>query len=222
MAKVTYSPLVDSIHGKVGNYVLQDVTGVHTGRQLVTPRNPRTTNQQRARTQLARAAQAWRLIPATTREFWVAEGLRTSRSARRAFTSGWCGPVSTDEKISDRQLLGRVGTLPDSFNPSAPTSGQTTWTLTVFQFESPEGWTRTHAYYLATSDIAPWSTVQLSPDEFAGGSVAFNESTNTATVVITKPNQIDSSQVAISICLAYTDTNDEQVFGRQFFQVADW
>lgn len=58
-AKISLSPLITDVRGKVGSTVFSKWKGVNTVRGLVTPGNPRTPNQRIARGYTYASSKAW-------------------------------------------------------------------------------------------------------------------------------------------------------------------
>jgi len=59
MARITLSPLVTDIRGKVGDIVFSKVFGINTVRARVDPANPRTVAQRNIRAFIYAASKAW-------------------------------------------------------------------------------------------------------------------------------------------------------------------
>lgn len=177
MAVVRYNPLVESMHGRIGNLVLQDIRGTHSARAAVAPRNPETTSQQRNRAQLGNASIAWEHLPALARVLWNTEGMRQGRPGRGLFIQAWCEGGLDEANLEHRLILPRRGTPSDRHFVGAgnPSQGQILLNPTVSDW--PNTWSIRGITYLLAPDDLTYSPTPYLTLEFSAASFNFTSPT---------------------------------------------
>lgn len=70
MTKITYSPLISSISGKMGNNIFSSWKGQPYVKELVTPANPQSVAQQANRQYYSNSSFLWRKIYNRIRKHW--------------------------------------------------------------------------------------------------------------------------------------------------------
>ena len=63
MAKITPASYIKSIHGRIGNIIFYNVSGIQYARAYSIPYNPRTEAQQDNRAAFAHAVRLWKELP---------------------------------------------------------------------------------------------------------------------------------------------------------------
>lgn len=148
MARIEYNPLVEAIHGRVGNYVLQDIRGVHSGRRLVAPRNPSSLRQQAQRRTMRNAVYYWSAEDVGIRLFYNELALELGGSGRSRWIQIITQRTTEANLLSDKPLRTRPGLPLDNLSLNNPRRGGegwlVDWSLTErragLTFLGVEGW----------------------------------------------------------------------------------
>lgn len=208
MARVEYNPLVEAIHGSIGNIVLQDINQTHSARARVSPRNPRTQNQQRNREQLANAAATWNQIAPRTRFLWNQEGLRLDRIGRALWISAWTQGGVTEADLNDRLLLPRHGAPIDDVNFNYQGQNATEVFFIAQRLSVPTGWT-----YAAIEGIMVRNDKTYSQLYYRSNDFLYDEFISGSFWQVPKPLNRNNLPWVLFGTVRYTDAAGEDVWG---------
>jgi hypothetical protein len=145
MAKTTAPLLGFGASGKIGNtQVYSSWRGITYARQLVTPANPRSTEQVKTRSTFSWLSQVWKLSPAELREAFTAAAAGKPFTDRNRFIGLNLAALRAGSDLSDFVFSPGVGGgIPPTSITVTPGSGQLT--IAGGAPTPPTGWTITEA-----------------------------------------------------------------------------
>jgi hypothetical protein len=109
MAKIILSALLDDIRGKIAGSVFQMTVGGLQMRTRVSPRNPRTGNQQQIRSNYSRIVLTWPYLDTADQATWLAASIGDDTGFNLYFTSNMKIKQATGQ---DLNVYSGTGALP--------------------------------------------------------------------------------------------------------------
>lgn len=198
MVRVRYNPLVESMHGRVGQLVLQDIQRTHAGRRYVNPRYQNTDRQQRSRGNMRNASRLWSQIPDSGREMWGYESLRTGRQARQMWIQQYCTSQLGGVDLSQRPLFSRQGTRLAITTITNATTSAGNIVIQTSLADVPAGWTKRNLHAIAAPDHDTSTPTPPLSGEWRSAS------TTGSTITIEEPEPSDLDRSAIWVWTDFT------------------
>lgn len=206
MAK-TRGPLLSMrASGQIGSsHVYGTWRGVAYARQLVTPTNPRTTDQTQTRSVFAWLQACYRELDAAIVNIWRATAAGQPLTDRNAFTKHNLADMRVDTDLASLTLSAGTGNAPAPVNVSfatGPAGGKITFAADAPPL--PTGWTNGPWYATAIVDQDPHDTFE-GPVVFAQYPAGPNFSDH-----ITVP--LANTTYSCGVIHAYTDDRGRTVY----------
>jgi hypothetical protein len=96
VAVVNLHPVIESMHGKVGNVVFVKRKGTQFMRKYVIPRDPETEVQLKNRSAFSRCVAKWQLLPQNEKDVWNQYGKTRNRRGYNLFISHHMKVIKND------------------------------------------------------------------------------------------------------------------------------